>query len=395
MDALRFNEWLAIFRVRGINSIAMLFALTTVVRALLITLIPLRALEHMGNDAQALSVLYFCVSVAAVAGNLCVPLLIHWLRRRWVFLLGLLLQISATPFLWSDHTAVFIAGMILQVIGVATSDLTLNVFLLDHVPRRDLARVEPLRMFYAGTGWTLGPWVGVYLWEHVSWLPFASSAAGAVLVGCYFWDLGFTEVPVRSKMTSAPNPFQFLPRYFSQPRLVLAWFLAVGRNSWWVVFYYYGPVYMVSCGAEESTTALVVSVANGGIFLVRIWGWVGRRYGIRRLLYWGYGLMSGLTLLVTAVPSVPWVVAALLFSAAMAAAVVDGAGNVPFLRAVRSFERPGMTSVFMTYRDTAQLVPPGVFAVLLRVMELQAVFAITAASLLVLIRYIKFVPRRL
>ena len=95
MDALRFNEWLASFRVRGINSIAMLFALTTVVRALLITLIPLRALEHMGNDPQALSVLYFCVSAAAVAGNLCVPLLIHWLRRRWVFLLGLLLQISA------------------------------------------------------------------------------------------------------------------------------------------------------------------------------------------------------------------------------------------------------------------------------------------------------------
>ena len=49
----------------------------------------------------------------------------------------------------------------------------------------------------------------------------------------------------------------------------------------------------------------------------------------------------------------------------------------------------------MTYRDSSQLFPPAVFSVLLRVIELHAIFAITAASLLVLVHYIKLVPRRL
>lgn len=393
MDRFHFRDWAASHLVQGINSIALLFALSTIVRALLVTLIPLRALDHFGN-AQAVSVLYFCVSLGAVLGNLLVPLMIQWFRRRWVLMAGLGMQVLSAPLLAAESTPLFVTGMVVQVLGVAAAELTLNVFLLDHVPRRDLARVEPLRLFYAGLGWTLGPWLGVYLWEHIAWLPFATSAAGAILVAVYFWYLGFIEFPKKPYERPA-NPIRNVPRFFAQPRLVLAWCLAFGRSSWWIVFYIYGPIYLIHVGAEASTTAAVASIANGGIFLVRVWGWVGRRYGIRRLLYWGYGLMSAITLVVAVLPGVPWLIAATLFAAGIGASIVDGAGNVPFLRAVRSYERAEMTSVFMTYRDTSQLIPPAIFSVLLRVIELNHVFAISATGLLVLITFIKHVPRRL
>lgn len=393
MNRFHFRGWLASHAVQGINSIALLFALATVIRALFMTLIPLRALDHFDN-AQAVSVLYFCVSIGAVLGNLLVPLLIQWFRRRWVLMLGLGMQVVCAPLLAADATPLFVAGMVVQVLGVAAAELTLNVFMLEHVPRRDLARVEPLRLFYAGLGWTAGPWLGVYLWQHIAWLPFAASAAGAVLVAIYFWWLGFIELPKKPYQRPA-SPVRNVPRFFAQPRLLLAWCLAFGRSSWWVVFYIYGPIYLVQVGTDESTIAAVVSIANGGIFLVQIWAWLGRRYGIRRLLYWGYGCTCALTLVITALPGVPWLVAPMLFVAAIGASIVDGAGNVPFLRAVRSYERAEMTSVFMTYRDTAQLIPPAIFSVLLRIIELHHVFAISAAGLLVLIAYIKHVPRRL
>ena len=393
MKSSRFAVWVASHATQGINSIALLFALATIARALLVTLIPLRALDHFGS-AQSVSVLYLCVSIAALAGNLCVPVLIQLMRRRWVLFLGLGMQVVGAPLLSAESTPWFVAGMVVQALGVAASELTLNVFLLDHVPRRDLARVEPLRLFYAGIGWTLGPWLGVYLWEHIAWLPFASAAAGAVLVGIYFWWLGFIDLPKKTYERPS-NPLRYLPRFFAQPRLVLAWCLAFGRSSWWVVFYIYGPIYLIQIGTEASTTAAIASLANAGIFLVKIWGRVGRRYGLRRLLFWGYGLTCALSLVVTVLPGVPWIIGAALLAATLGASVIDGAGNVPFLRAVHSYERPEMTSVFMTYRDTAQLIPPAIFSLLLRVIALPHVFAVSAAGLLVLIIYIKHVPRRL
>ena len=96
-----------------------------------------------------------------------------------------------------------------------------------------------------------------------------------------------------------------------------------------------------------------------------------------------------------AVAGAPWLAAALLVGAALGASIVDGAGNVPFLRAVRPLERAEMTTVFMTYRNAAQFGPPGIFAALLRVFELPAVFIAGGAAMLVMARLARHIPRRM
>ena len=376
-------------------SIALLFATTTVVRALLITLVPLRAMSHLG-DAQSVSVLYFSVSLGAVIGTLCIPTIVHLIGRRWVFLVGLAIQIVCTPMLASSSTYWFVAGLAIQVIGIAGADLCLNLYVLELVPRRELAKFEPMRLFYAGLGWTVGPWLGVFLWEFANWLPYLLSAALAVIVATHFKILGLVDGPPRrARSKGIVNPIRYLPRFFGQPRLRLAFSLAFARSSWWTVFYIYAPIYLVASGSEPSTSAAVVSAANGGIFLVRVWGRIGQRFGIRRLLAVGFGLTCVTTLLVSIVPSEPYLVAATLLVAAFAASVVDGAGNVPFLRAVRPLERAEMTAVFATYRDSSQLIPPACFSLLLRFIELYAVFAVSAAALLVMLPFIRHIPRRL
>jgi hypothetical protein len=47
-----------------------------------------------------------------------------------------------------------------------------------------------------------------------------------------------------------------------------------------------------------------------------------------------------------------------LCTATFSAAIFDGAGNVPFIRAVHHYERPEMTSVFMTFRHVGALCIP-------------------------------------
>ncbi len=41
--------------------------------------------------------------------------------------------------------------------------------------------------------------------------------------------------------------------------------------------------------------------------------------------------------------------------------MLDGLGPIPFMRAVRSHERAQMTTVYRTYLDASELVPPAIY----------------------------------
>jgi MFS family permease len=373
-----------------------LFTLAVLPRTLLITVLPLEALAFLGS-AQKFSVLYLCVSLLGLCGSLSIPWLVHRLRRRWVFSLGALSMASAALLFTFQAFPAFVAGMVLYVFAVASLEISLNLYLMDHVPRRELNRFEPLRVFFAGSAFTLGPWLGVYVRSHLDHgAPFALTGLAVLVLFGYFWFLRLTENPVVAPMKRPPpKPLVYLPRFFGQPRLRLAWVLAVGRSAWWSMFFIYAPIYAVTSGLGEVAGGAIVSAGSACVFLAPLWGRLGRRFGMRRLLVGGYVAGGLTTMAVTVIAGVPWLGAAALLLAAFATGSIDGAGNLPFLRAVHPLERPEMTAVFATYRDASQLAPPGVFSVLLRFFELPAVFAAGGAALLVLSYYARFIPRRL
>ncbi len=388
--------WLGAAGAPRARTFAILFSLATIGRTLLITLVPLQALTLLG-DAQAVSVLYFAVSLANLCLSLSIPRLVRLLRRRWVFSLGGLLLVAAPLMIALGTPAGLAVGLVLQVFGVACLEITLSLYLMDHIPRREMGRFEPQRLFYAAGVWAIGPWLGVYLKDQVGdWIPFALASAAACATLCLFWFLRLQENPaVASAKGPPPNPFRYLAHFFAQPRLRLAWLLALGRAAWWVMFFVYAPIYAVESGLDRVTTGAIVSVASGALFIVPLWGWLARRYGLRRLLVVAYAA-SGLASLAVAVASgVPWLVAAVLVTAAIITGAIDGAGNVPFLRAVHPMQRAEMTTVFATYRDVSQLVPPGIFALLLKAFHLPAVFVAGGLAMLAVAYYARYLPRRM
>jgi hypothetical protein len=84
-----------------------------------------------------------------------------------------------------------------------------------------------------------------------------------------------------------------------------------------------------------------------------------------------------------------------LLMAGLCVGTLDGVGNVLFLRAVHPYERAEMTAVFVSYRDVAQLIPPGIFALLLLFMPLSSVFAASGVAMLALASLTRYIPRRL
>jgi len=178
---------------------------------------------------------------------------------------------------------------------------------------------------------------------------------------------------------------------------VLSWVLALGRNGWWVMNFIYTPIFVTNAGYPPEVGGALISLGLAPMLLVTVWGRIGQAIGIRNLLCLGYGLAGALSLAAAGAAALdtPVLSMALMCLAACSATVIDGAGNVPFLRAVHHYERAAMTSVFMTFRQVGSLVVPGALAIVLWVLPLGAVFAAGGLMALGMAGLSRYLPRRL
>lgn len=388
--------WLSAAAQPRAGAFIVLFSIEAWSRATLITLVPLQAHKLLG-DAQTVSFVYFFVSVFGMLSTLLIPSVVHLIRRRWAFTVGVTLMFASLVGYAAADPMIFPIALGCQVVATAFLEIVMNLFVLDHVPRTEISRFEPKRLLSVAAPFTFGPFLGVWLSETVS-LEVTMLAVGVTvaMLLAYFWFLRLTDNPaVTMPLRKPPNPMKNLPRFFTQPRLRLAWVLATGRSSWWVLFFVYAPIYLTSAGYSPETAGLVVSAGSASLFLSVAWGALGRKVGMRFILILGYASAGMVTIMIAMVQDWPMLVLVLIILSACAAAIVDGAGNVPFLRAVHPYERAEMTSVFVTYRHTAQLVTPGVFSLVLGVFALPAVFVVGGAGFVSMAWLARYLPKRL
>jgi len=393
---VRHPIWLRRVATPGARAFAVLFALESLTRALLTTVIPLEALRIVGS-AQTVSVLFFAASLVGLAGGLLVPWIVRRTARRWVYSVGVVLLGLAAAVLAGGTPAMQLLGMALRVLGVVAMSICLNLYIMDHIARRDLGRAEPQRVFYSAAAWTVGPFLGVTLSEQFGpWAAYLASLIGALVVLAYFWALRLTENPAFAQpRTPTPNPLRNVHRYFSQQRLVMAWTVSICRNAWWAMFLIYAPIFAVESGLGAYVGGLVSSLVMGFMFLIPLWGWCGRRLGLRWILTVGFGISGIATLLAAALAGLPWVALGLLVTAAFLMVMLDSVGNMPFLLAVHPHERAEMTSIYSTYRDMADMVPPGVYALLLLVFKLPIVFVTGGLLMMTMAALVRAVHPRL
>ena len=364
-------------------------------RAVLLSVLPLKALSLMGN-AQLVSVLFFMVSACGVAVSLSVPMILQRTGLHRCFLLSVFAMVASVVLLWTEAVWSFAAGMVLHVFGITSMEVVLSLYIMQRIPRRQLPEFEPLRMVSAIVALSIGPWLGVYLQSRVAdWLPYLIAIGGTVATLIYFRWLGLQQMSLPERLLPAGNPLRHIGRFFLQPRLRLAWGLILTRSSWWMMFIIYTPIYARESGLGELMGAAIVSIGSAWTLTLPFWGWFARRYSLRRLMYMGFTVAAGMSLLVFAVSGTPTVAIVLLAFAALGATMLDGSGHVLFLRAVHPLERSEMTGVFQTYRDVANLAVPGFFAVLLKFFALPVIFVGAAGWMLVGTFFSRYIPKRM
>ena len=154
--------WLRSVSRPGAIVFALMFTLESLTRAVLLTIIPLQAYAILGR-AQDVSLLYIAVGLTGVAGSFTIPLLIRRFRRRWVYAGGACLLIATAALLTTGTLAGQALAMLCRAFGAAALNITLSLYVMDYIRKRDLVRSEPLRLMFSAIAWAVGPLLGVTL----------------------------------------------------------------------------------------------------------------------------------------------------------------------------------------------------------------------------------------
>ena len=388
--------WLRPTRKPGAGAFAALFALDSVARASVVTVLYLQAKDLALPDRE-ITFLTNIASVVSLAVSLLAPLLMHRFRRRWVYTAGIVLGMAGALSLGTATMAGEVAALILRTMSSVAINIGLLLYVMDFIPRNQMIRSEPLRLFSSCLPWGVGPWLGVELYKH-----FGAEATAALSFTAYaglliyFWYLRLSDNPAVAAATRPPpNPFANVKRFIAQPRLRLGWFIAFGRSAWWSMFFVYPTLYLRNHAIDDSWAGALTGAGNLLLLLTLPIGWMAQRTGIRRPIVIAFLAAGVLTLLAAFTWRIVPVTALLFLGGAVFVVALDALGNIPFMRSVRSYERPQMTALFRTYIDLGDLLPGLIYLTLQGYFDLRSVFfasgLLTLAAGLVAIR----LPRRM
>jgi MFS family permease len=365
-----------------VRGFALLAGLEAGVRGMLISVMPLvvyRAFE----DAALVSQLYFVVGLVSLTAGLMVPWLTRFVPRRWMYttgtgfyLVGAVLAVIGGPV----PTAL---ALLFNAIGTATIFVCFNAYLLDYVARAELGRSQSMQMVYAATAWSVGPVLGVWLLDIWRPLPFLVAGGFALVLLVTFWRLRLGNgKEIQRARGQAPNPLAFVTRFLSQPRLLAGWLFAVIRSCGWWVYVVYVPIFCIEAGLGDKVGGTMLSASNGLLFVAPLMLRTAHRSGLRVTVIGAFCVGAAAFLAAAFVSPLPWVSIGFLVAGSVMLVMLDVAGGLPFLMAVKPSERTEMAAVYSSYRDVSGILTPGAAWLVLLVTPVAGIFAASGAAML-------------
>ena len=295
---VRHPDWLPAARPPGAGTFALLYALESIARASISSVIPIQAYDLL-KDEQQVSMLYTLVALLGLSATLFMPMAIARFARRFVYTAGVAALMAGSLAFLVDTLPAQMAGMLLRVIGASALSITLNLYIMDHIRKTEFVAAESTRMAWSTLGWTAGPALGVFLYSHFGL--FAAHAVvlvSATVLLALFWYFRLSDnAAIRPGKVRAANPLANIGRFVRQPRLRLAWLIAFGRSCFWTTFFVYGPILMVATGEGELAGGLLVSAGNALLFTALVWGRAGRRFGARNVMASAFMVLAAMLVL--------------------------------------------------------------------------------------------------
>ncbi|MDT8854515.1 MFS transporter [Paracoccaceae bacterium Fryx2] len=358
-----------------VASFALLAGLEAAVRGILISVMPLTIYDAV-RGAGAVSQIYFVVGVASLIWGLMVPWATRHVPRRWMYTAGACLYLVGMALAISGGPVAVPLALAANALATATVFVCFNAYVLDYITRADLGRSQSTQMLYAAAPWAVGPLLGVWLrslWEPA---PFVLAGVFACVLLTAFWilRLGNGKQIARAR-GPAPNPLAYLGRFFRQPRLIAGWLFAVLRSCGWWVYVVYLPIFCIEAGLSDKVGGIALSLSNALLFTTPFMLRLVYRRSLRIAVRAAFALCAATFIGATLVSMLPWATVALLMAGSFGLVLLDAAGGLPFLMAVKPSERTEMAAVYSSFRDVSGILTPGAAWLVLLAAPLAGIFA--------------------
>ena len=355
--------------------IAILYGLENLSRATIAPVIALAGIDLL-KSAQNMSIALFVASIVSLVLMLSSGFLIKKTSRKVVFTLACILAIDSTFYFTIDEPWAYVAANALRSSGAGLVLICVSLYTMDFIPNQDLGKVESRKILFAASSWIIFPAIGTWLWVNVSkQAPFYLSSFFVLCLLCMFWWLRIREAeqispPKGKNLGTVRN----VAAYMKNGHMRMAYLIAVTRSAAWVMFFTYGPIYIVQAGIAEEWVGLIIGGVVSVLLLSSQMGRFGEWFGIRRTIRYCF-FIGGILLSIIGILPEPTVWAfGIFFVASLAMDLLDIVGNLPFMRMVKKSERVEMTTVFSTWREFSFVMTPGLSAVLLIFLPLQGLF---------------------
>ncbi len=364
-----------------VEAFALLAGLEAGVRGILISVMPLTMYEAV-QDAAIVSRVYFGIGIASLIWGLLVPWATHHVPRRWVYTGGTLLYLCGMGLALIGGPVAVGFAILVNALATVTIFVCLNAYVLDYIQRAELGKSASLQMLYAATFWAVGPMLGVWLRTIWAPAPFLVAGAFAVALLTAFWilRLGNGKQIARAR-GPAMNPLSYLARFFQQPRLIAGWLFAVIRSCGWWVYVVYLPIFCIEAGLGDKVGGIALSVTNMLLFTTPFLLRLVHRVTVRHAVWRGFLFGAVLFSLAGLLSGWPWVAVGLIFLGSGSLVLLDVAGGLPFLMAVKPSERTEMAAVYSSFRDVSGILTPGVAWLVLLVAPVAGVFVAAGAGM--------------
>jgi MFS family permease len=389
---------LALTQLSGNTStnLARMSAIEGFSRSVLVSIVPLVALETLGSK-ENVALVYLIAGVLTLCITLNLGTLERLIARRWLVTLGGTLLVFAAIFLFARSTILLPLGIGLRSAAASIYTVCMSLYIMDYIGKKDLTLNESRRMQYAGAAWLIGPFAGSWLVEHgyVN-VPFVLSGIAAILMLGYFWKLRLGDNSVVAKAQSqAKNPWQAIKRYSGQKRLRIAYGITLSRSCFWVSLFIYGPIYVIEAGLPVWSAGALLSGVSALLFFSPMIRRASQRFGTRQVIYTALTI-TGLSLVALGLLGKPTPLGLLFWvTGAFGGVLLDVLGNIPFMRNVKARERVAMTTVFSTWREASELLTPLLVSAVLVVFPFHVFFFVLALMHFSSAVSTSYLPRRL
>ncbi len=352
-------------------------------RAMLATTISLYGIEVM-ETVQSLSIVLFATSIISLIVTLGSGVFIQIISRKFVFSIACCLSLISMVFFLIETPTGFILANTFRACAAGLILICISLYVLDFIPKKELAKAESRRIFFGGFAWLMAPGIGTWTWANIDHsIPFLISFLTTVILLGLFWWLRIKESheidPPNSKnLNILTNVFN----YFNNGHMRVAYIIAVCRSSAWVVFFAYGPIYMLDAGVAPEWIGFIISAIMSALMLSAQFLKFARFVGIRRIIVYCFILAGIFFATIGLLPKPTIWGLGLFFMASLCIDMLDVIGNLPFLRTVPKNTRVEMTTVFSTWRELSFTLTPGIAYIVLIFLPVHGLFLVLGCAFL-------------